>query len=288
MTAAGSNPSRRRTAARLSLGGTILALCLAAPLGAAQADTLTETLADPCFDGAYRSYFDALAGYRPEDLRLELTETVEDALTGGSHLSRPKIDYKRRQIETALLRQARRDLCGSAPGPVQVKPACASAALAAAAEFEGFSPFEGNRFHAAARFHLVEFGRRPSFRDSTFDGPAEFLECKFATGEPPGKAASFTNVVFGGPVSFNNSLFHSRARFQSVLFAKDASFVNVRMPAGAVFRGCHFEGDAEFRFCRLGAADFGDRDNVTLFARRADFRGCEIESATFDYAELRG
>jgi hypothetical protein len=134
MTAAGSSPSRRRTAARLSPGGTILALCLAAPLGAARADTLTETLADPGFDGAYRSYFDALAGYRPEDLRLELTETVEDALTGGSHLSRPKIDYKRRQIETALLRQARRDLCGSAPGPVQVKPACASAALAAAAE----------------------------------------------------------------------------------------------------------------------------------------------------------
>jgi hypothetical protein len=113
---------------------------LAVPLGAAPADTLTETLGDPGFDGAYRSYFDALAGYRPEDLRLELTETVEDALTGGSHLSRPKIDYKRRQIETALLRQARRDLCGSAPGAGsgpgsgQVKTACASAALAAAAE----------------------------------------------------------------------------------------------------------------------------------------------------------
>jgi uncharacterized protein YjbI with pentapeptide repeats len=179
-----------------------------------------------------------------------------------------------RQCEVAALALSGSDL----EGPVSLENC----------RFEGFSPFEGNHFRAAARFHLVEFGRRPSFRDSTFDGPAEFLECKFATGEPPGKAASFTNVVFGGPVSFNNSLFQSRARFQSVLFAKDASFLNVRMPAGAVFRGCHFEGDAEFRFCRLGAADFGDRDNVTLFARRADFRGCEIESATFDYAELRG
>lgn len=154
--------------------------------------------------------------------------------------------------------------------------------------FDGFSPFDGNRFHAAARFHLVELRRRPSFRDVSFLGPAEFLECSFGTAEPPARSASFSNSVFSGTALFNNSTFPTRARFQSVLFEQDAGFLNVRMPAGAAFRNCHFLGDAEFRFCRIDSADFGDRDNLTLFAKRADFRGCEFGSAVFDFAELRG
>ncbi len=179
-----------------------------------------------------------------------------------------------RQCELAALALTDSDL----EGPVEIEDC----------RFVGPSPFTGNRFHAAARFHLVEFRRRPSFSDSVFSGPAELLECAFATREPPAKAASFTDVVFAGPVSFNGSVFHSQARFQSVLFKQDAAFLNVRMPAGAVFRSCHFEGDAELRFCRIARADFGNRDNLTHFARRADFRGCEIASAGFDYAELRG
>jgi hypothetical protein len=104
----------------------------------------------------------------------------------------------------------------------------------------------------------------------------------------PTRATSFSDVVFEGPALFNNSVFHTRAKFQSTVFGGDASFLNVTMDAGASFRNVHFKGDAEFRFCRISSADFGDRSNLTLFAKRADFRGCEMAQAVFDYAEFRG
>jgi uncharacterized protein YjbI with pentapeptide repeats len=150
---------------------------------------------------------------------------------------------------------------------------------------------ERSRFLGSTRFHLVEFERPPVFDNVRFDGPTEFLECAFATAELPGsrnRNTGFTDVQFEDSVLFNNSSFYSGARFQSVLFAHDASFLNVRMDAVAEFPGCHFKGDAEFRFCQMGDAHFGDRDNITLFAGRVDFRGCQLASAGFDFAEMRG
>lgn len=154
--------------------------------------------------------------------------------------------------------------------------------------FKGFSPFDGNELQSNAQFHLARFLRRPSFRGTSFRGRAEFLECQFGVEDPPTKAVSFANATFEGPTLFNNTGFHTRAKFQSAVFESDASFLNTRMNGGATFRNVHFRGDAEFRFCRMGASDFGNRDNLTLFAGRADFRGCDIESAVFDYVEFRG
>ncbi len=160
--------------------------------------------------------------------------------------------------------------------------------IVAGCEFGGVARFDGNDFQDEVRFHLSRFSRRPSFADSVFRGRTEFLECAFGTGDLPTRATSFSDVVFEGPALFNNSVFHTRAKFQSAVFAGDASFLNVIMAAGASFRNVHFKEDAEFRFCHISSADFGDRSNLTLFAKRADFRGCEIEQAVFDYAEFRG
>ena len=98
----------------------------------------------------------------------------------------------------------------------------------------------------------------------------------------------FPDVRFEGAVLFNNSSFGTGARFQSVLFAGDASFLNVHMYAVAAFLGCHFKGDAEFCFCRMGDARFGDLDDITLFAVRADLRSGEFASAGFGFAGMRG
>ncbi len=155
-------------------------------------------------------------------------------------------------------------------------------------EFRGVARLDGNDFQNDVRFHLSRFSRRPSFADSVFRGRTEFLECAFGSEDLPTRATSFSDVVFEGPALFNNSVFHTRAKFQSAVFGGDASFLNVTMDAGASFRNVHFNGDAEFRFCRISSADFGDRSNLTLFAKRADFRGCEMGQAVFDYAEFRG
>lgn len=154
--------------------------------------------------------------------------------------------------------------------------------------FNDFSPFDDNTFQGNVQFHFSTFQRRPSFRDSVFANRAEFLECEFGTNDPPTKASSFANAVFAGPAIFNNSHFRTRAKFQSVLFKQDVSFLNTRLLAGATFRNVHFVGDAEFRFCQIGVADFGNRDNLTLFTKRADFRGCVMDSAHYDYVEFRG
>ncbi len=154
--------------------------------------------------------------------------------------------------------------------------------------FNGFSRFDGNDFRGDVRFHLARFLRRPSFADSFFHGRTEFLKCEFGIHAPASMATSYSDVVFEGPALFNNSVFHTKAKFQSAVFGHDASFINVRMDGGAAFRNVHFKGDAEFRFCRISSADFGDQENLTLFAKRADFRGCKIETGVFDYVDFLG
>jgi uncharacterized protein YjbI with pentapeptide repeats len=154
--------------------------------------------------------------------------------------------------------------------------------------FRGASRFDGNRFQGNVKMHFSRFLRRPSFRNTIFSGRAEFLSSEFAIDDLSTKAVSFSNVVFQDSAIFNNTRFATRAKFLSTIFESDAAFLNTRMEAGATFRNVHFKGDAEFRFCRIGPADFGGRDGLTLFAKRADFRGCEFESANFDYVEFRG
>lgn len=110
-----------------------LACLTSLPALVARADPLADTLANPAFNESYTSYYEALDGFGPEDLGLELTETIEDALTGGSHLTRASLDYKRRQIEDGLMARTRADVCGQAePATLDVRTTCAGGTLAAA------------------------------------------------------------------------------------------------------------------------------------------------------------
>jgi uncharacterized protein YjbI with pentapeptide repeats len=161
-------------------------------------------------------------------------------------------------------------------------------------KIKGPASFDGSRISGQTRIHSSSFRFRPTFRDTVFGDRTELLACTFGwEGGPATMATSFSSTVFEGIALFNNSVFHHRAKFNAAVFRKDASFLNVSMMAGAVFRNVHFGDDAEFRFCRMGQVDFGDAEDrklsgVTLFTGRADFRGCVIDGARFDYAEFRG
>ncbi len=155
-------------------------------------------------------------------------------------------------------------------------------------EIQGISRLDDNKYGSDAKFHTVRFLRRPSFGNSIFHGRAEFLNSEFGVNDPHRKATSFSDVAFQGPALFNNAIFHNAVRFQASVFEQDASFLNVRVVSEASFRSVHFKGDAEFRFCDITDADYGDRDNLTLFAARADFRGCKFGSARFEFTEFRG
>lgn len=154
--------------------------------------------------------------------------------------------------------------------------------------FNGFTRFNHNQFQSAVTIHNTKFLHAPSFRNAVFSGRTAFLASEFGRNAPLSKATSFANAVFESLAIFNNTRFLTQAKFQSVLFNQDVSFLNTRFEAGAGFRNVHFMGDAEFRFCYIGTADFGNRNNLTLFAKRADFRGCVMQSAHYDYAEFRG
>lgn len=81
------------------------------PLVASAAQPASTLIESAEFHDAFRSYMDALSTYSAEDLKLELSETIEDALTSGSHMSAISLDYKVRQIENALIRHLREELC---------------------------------------------------------------------------------------------------------------------------------------------------------------------------------
>lgn len=76
---------------------------------------------DPVVDEAYRAYYQALAGFDRRDLERELRATVDDALLSGSHVGRPSIEGKRRQIADETLTGARAASCS---GGTTVSDAC--------------------------------------------------------------------------------------------------------------------------------------------------------------------
>ena len=117
-----------------------LAACLLGPSGL-RADPVAELLADPGFEAVFRDYIAALDGFAPADLSLELNDSIEDALLGGSFLTRPGLARERAEIGDAMLSTARRALCANGraatgaatgdPASAPVRRACAEGALAA-------------------------------------------------------------------------------------------------------------------------------------------------------------
>ena len=89
----------------------ILFVLLLFPLSTNAMKWDADIIENQAFDEAFTEYYNALAGYKAEDLRLELFETIEDTLSSGSHLSRVSLDHKTRQIENGLLEHLRAMLC---------------------------------------------------------------------------------------------------------------------------------------------------------------------------------
>lgn len=159
-------------------------------------------------------------------------------------------------------------------------------------EFEGGSIrkeafFQNTSFEGPVRFTGVEFHGKTKFSGSTFEQTAEFIDTNFLPSTGLGAGTRFSNTKFKGAVRFDGTR-AGTINFDSALFASDANFLKFAVQETASFRNAIFQHDAEFRFCKFGRADFGDFSQMSAFHGLADFRGCEMGGASFDFAEFRG
>jgi uncharacterized protein YjbI with pentapeptide repeats len=145
------------------------------------------------------------------------------------------------------------------------------------AQFDGPFVLNAGTLAGGAVFRRARFGAAVEIVATQFDKPAG------ASG-----GVSFADSRFAAPARFDRSRFAGAARFDTSRFEADASFLGLVVPGRASWRNVIFSRDAEFRFCRLGDADFGDAEQMTVFSALADFRGCTMRSARFDYVDGRG
>ncbi len=148
--------------------------------------------------------------------------------------------------------------------------------------------FDGAQFDAAFTLHASVFNGQTIFRNTRFAAPVEITSSQFEPAAPVTSSVSFADARFAAPARFDRSSFKTGVRFDTTRFDADASFIGVAAPVRASWRNVIFGGDAEFRFCRLGDADFGDAEQMSVFMHLADFRGCKMTSLRLDYADIRG
>ena len=136
--------------------------------------------------------------------------------------------------------------------------------------------------------HGTVFEQKATFRRARFGSSVEIVDCRFDEPEGARGGISFADARFAGPASFNRTRFASDVSFESSRFDGDASFLGLEAPGRANWRNVAFARDAEFRACRLGDVDFGDEQQMSVFAGLADFRGCTMRSLRLDYVDARG
>ncbi len=148
--------------------------------------------------------------------------------------------------------------------------------------------FDGAQFDAAFTLHASAFNGQTLFRGARFGGPVEITASRFEPAAPIGSSVSFADARFAAAARFDRSHFATGVRFDTARFEADATFIGISAAGRASWRNVIFGGDAEFRFCRLAEADFGDAEQMSVFMRLADFRGCSFQSLRLDYADARG
>lgn len=148
--------------------------------------------------------------------------------------------------------------------------------------------FDGAQFDAAFTLHASMFTGQTLFRGVRFAGPVEITSSQFRPAPPMRSSVSFTDARFAVPARFDRSSFGTDVRFDTSRFDADASFLGLMVVGRASWRNVTFGGDVEFRFCRLGNADFGDAEQMSVFMHLADFRGCTMNSLRMDFADVRG
>ena len=146
---------------------------------------------------------------------------------------------------------------------------------------ESSSRFDDAQFDAAFALHGSKFTGPTQFPRVRFAGPVEITASHFQPAPPLRAAVTFTDA------RFDRSEFNS-VRFDTARFEADASFIAMKVAEAASWRNVVFGADAEFRFCRLGDADFGNAEQMSVFAQLADFRGCQMHSLKLDYVDARG
>ena len=147
---------------------------------------------------------------------------------------------------------------------------------------EGPAQFEGAVFGGPLHTYKVTFRDTVRFNRARFQGPVEILDTTFR------RPVMFNEAVFKDRARFDRSKSERDLSFDSVVFEGDAAFLKLRAAGTALFRGTQFMRDAEFRFCVFGSGDFGNDEFMSAFHGLADFRGCTMGAATFEYTEFRG
>jgi uncharacterized protein YjbI with pentapeptide repeats len=148
--------------------------------------------------------------------------------------------------------------------------------------------FEEAQLDAPFVLHGSALTGQVLFRRARFAAPVEITSSQFRPAEPLRAGANFADARFAAPARFDRSELAAGVRFDTARFDADASFLGLAAAGRASWRNVIFGGDAEFRFCRLGDADFGDIEQMSVFMQLADFRGCTMNSLRLDYADMRG
>jgi hypothetical protein len=153
---------------------------------------------------------------------------------------------------------------------------------------EGAARFDDGQFDGPFVLHASTFSSSAVFRRVRFGAPVEIVATRFDKLPGMSGGVSFSDARFAAPARFDRSRFAGDVRFDTSRFEADASFLGLIVPGRASWRNVVFSRDAEFRFCRLGDVDFGDAEQMSVFGGLADFRGCTMRSARFDYVDARG
>lgn len=161
--------------------------------------------------------------------------------------------------------------------------------------FEAAVTFRGAEFHGGE--HTVDDA---DFRDSTFNGHADFSLVEFRTASFKNAAVNadlqlsdtsfsmaawfdgmtvqgdldFENARFGDSASFTDTTFEGTAEFDQVIFENETTFARARFAASVSFRSTEFRGDANIH------DDDATFDGAT-FDGEARFRGARFQYATF-------
>ena len=152
----------------------------------------------------------------------------------------------------------------------------------------GRALFDGAQFDAQFVLHATTMPANAQFRRTRFAGATEITASRFVASPDLAASTNFSDARFAAQARFDSSDFGRGVRFNSSRFDADATFLNLKASGLASFRNVFFGGDAEFRFCQLGEVDFGDAEQMSVFARLADFRGCRMQSLRLDFVDGRG
>lgn len=152
----------------------------------------------------------------------------------------------------------------------------------------GVARFDAAQFGAPFALHACNFNGKTVFRNANFAAATEIVATQFREQSGLKGGVSFADAHFAGPARFDHSYFSSDVRFDTSRFDADATFLGLVVGGKASWRNVIFGGDAEFRLCRLGEVDFGDAEQMSVFNRMADFRGCTMRALRLDYTEIAG